>query len=234
MVLVGFGGGFAVELHGLMGAEVDAGEALCAVAAAAGLAVSKGDVALWAHLGTEAAAYTLVGVDRQGEHGQRAALHSGEGAQGSRRAPPGIVAAADTSGDVGGDTLQAAGIAVELPHLVVGVAAEAHGAVVGHTNLVAVSHIDAFGSQHPPHRPDGIARLRPTGDDDEYVCLLGEPEARHQLGHRARRIEPIAGEDEADALLMRQVLGHRPVERHHLLAKSLRQLAADGQAVACA
>ena len=100
MVLMGFWGGFAVEHHGLMGAEVDAGEALGAVAAAAGLSVGKGDVALRAYLGAEAAAYTLVGVDRRGEHGQRAALHSGEGAQGSRCSPPGIVAAADTGGSM--------------------------------------------------------------------------------------------------------------------------------------
>ena len=69
MVLMGLGGGFAVELHGLMGAEVDASEALGTVAATAGLAFCKGDVALWAHLGTDAAGDASVGIYGRCEQG---------------------------------------------------------------------------------------------------------------------------------------------------------------------
>lgn len=194
MVLMGLGGGFAVELHGLLRTEMDAGETLGTVGAAKGFAVDNGDIVLRTDIPAYPTGDALVKIYCRREHGQRATLHGGNGAQGSSQPPPGIVAAVYPCGDVGGDTLQASGIAVELPHLVVGVAAEANGAVVGHTNLVAVGHLDTFGSQHPPHRPDGVARLRPTGDDDEDISLFGELEARHQLGHRTRRVEPITWE----------------------------------------
>ena len=72
--------GLMVELHGLLRAEVDAGEALRAVVAAMGFAIRKGNVALWTHVSADAAAYTKVGVDGGREHRQGAALHTGTGA----------------------------------------------------------------------------------------------------------------------------------------------------------
>lgn len=73
VVLVRLGRGLAVELDGLLRAEVDAGEALRAVVAATGFAVLEGDIALRAHVSADAAAHTKVGVDSRREHRQCAA-----------------------------------------------------------------------------------------------------------------------------------------------------------------
>ena len=73
VVLVRFWRGLAVELHGLLRTEVDAGEALRAVVAATGFAVREGDVALRAHVSADAATHTEVGVDSRRKHRQCAA-----------------------------------------------------------------------------------------------------------------------------------------------------------------
>lgn len=69
VILMGFRSRFAVDLNGLLWAEVDASEALGTVAATAGLAFCKGDVALWAHLGTDAAGDASVGIYGRCEQG---------------------------------------------------------------------------------------------------------------------------------------------------------------------
>lgn len=74
--MVRFGRGLAVEFHGLLRAEVDAGEALRAVVAAMGFAVGEGDIALRAYFGANAATHAQVGVDGGCEHRQRAALYA--------------------------------------------------------------------------------------------------------------------------------------------------------------
>lgn len=80
VVLVRFGCGLVVEFHGLLRTEMDAGKALCAIATALGLAIRKGNVPLWAHLGADAAAHAQVGIDGWREHRQRSALHTRKGA----------------------------------------------------------------------------------------------------------------------------------------------------------
>ena len=138
MVLVRFGRGLAVEFHGLLRAEVDAGEALRAVVAAMGFAVGEGDIALRAHLGADAATHTQVGVDGGCEHRQRAALYARKGAQRAYGPPPRIVKTVRAGGNLLGNTLQPFGVFLELPDLFVGVAPEADSAVVRHADLLAV------------------------------------------------------------------------------------------------
>ena len=77
-----------------------------------------------------------------------------------------------------------------------------------------------------------VAGLSAARDDDEDVRLLGQLQSRQQLRHRPRRVEPVAGIDQPDAPLPRQVLMHRLTERHHRFVESLRDVAADCQAVA--
>lgn len=81
-------------------------------------------------------------------------------------------------------------------------------------------------------RMDGVAGLCAARDDDEDVRLLGQLQSWQQFGYRPRRIEPVAGIDQPDAPLLRQILIHRLTERHHRFVESLRDVAADGQAVA--
>ena len=79
---------------------------------------------------------------------------------------------------------------------------------------------------------DGVSDLRAARDDDEDVRLLGQLQSWQQLRHRPRRVEPVAGIDQPDAPLLRQILMHRLTERHHRFVEFLRDVAADGQAVA--
>ncbi len=231
--MVRLGSGFVVEFHSLLRAEVDTGKALGAVTATQGFAIiGKCNVSLWTHLCTDAAAHTSVTVNHRGQHGQSAALHGWNGTQGTGRTPPGKVAAMNTCGNVGSNLLKPSSIAIELPNLVVWVASKADGAAVGHTYFMAVSNIDTLGCQNPTHTPNSIARLGATGDNDENVCLLGQPKAGYQFRHRTRRIEPIAGKHQTDTVFLRQVKVHRLAKRHHVLIEFLCQLATDGKAVA--
>ena len=59
--------GLVVEFHGLMGAEMQAGEAHGALASDVGLAVNNRDVLLWTNLGADATADAFFGV--VGRHG---------------------------------------------------------------------------------------------------------------------------------------------------------------------
>ena len=138
--MVRLGRGLEVELHGLLRTEVDAGEALRAVAAAVGFAVRKRDVALRAHVSADAATHAQVGVDGRREHRQRAALHTGKGAQGTYRIPPRIVQTMRSGGNLIGDTIEPLCVLLELPYLLVGVAPEADSAVVGYADFLAVRY----------------------------------------------------------------------------------------------
>lgn len=139
VVLVRFGRGLAIEFHGLLRAEMDAGEALRAVVAAMGFAVGEGDIGLRAYVSANAATYAQVGVDGGCEHRQRAALYARKGAQRAYGPPPHIVKTVRAGGNLLGNTLQPFGVFLELPDLFVGVAPETDSAIVRHADLLAVS-----------------------------------------------------------------------------------------------
>lgn len=200
--MMGAGRRFAIEFDGLLWTEMDASQALCAVVAAVGFAIGNGYIALWAYFGTDTTADAFVAIYSRCEQGQCLSLYGGKGAQGSRQSPPRIVATVDTGSDVGSYAFKATGIAIELPHLVVGVAAEAYGTIVRHTYLVAVGKFDAPIFQHLPHSPYGVASLRPAGYDDEDVGIVGQLQARQQFGNSTWCIEPITGEYQAYAALV--------------------------------
>lgn len=138
MVLMFFRGWLAAELHGLLRAEVDAGEALRAMLPAPGLAIGDDDVFLRTDVGADAASNALLHIDGRSEHRQCATLHSRHGAQRPDRPPPGITQAMCLRFDLLYDTLQPRRILSELPHLVVGVSAEAQRTVVRNTDLLTV------------------------------------------------------------------------------------------------
>lgn len=198
-VLAFFGDGFAGDLDGLPGADVQAAETGGAGGADGSVVeVVDGDVRYGAGRYAEAAADAEVGVDLGFEASEEFAFDGRDAREPACQAGGAEVVGAAAGTDVVHDALQTGGVFLQFPQLVVGVAAEEGGAVVGHADFVAVGHADALATEDAPHRPDGVAGLGAAGDDDEEVGRGANLKLGHEVAHGGRGVEVVARVDEAD------------------------------------
>ena len=208
-VLAFFGDGFAGDLDGLPGADVQAAETGGAGGADGGVVAAfmerrrpagrnHADVRYGAGRYAEAAADAEVGVDLGFEASEEFAFDGGDAREPACQAGGTEVVGAAAGTDVVHDALQTGSVFLQFPQLVVGVAAEEGGTVVGHADFVAVGHADALAAEDAPHRPDGVAGLGAAGDDDEEVGRGAELQTGHEVAHGGRGVEVVAGVDEAD------------------------------------
>ena len=222
----------AAELHCLIPAEMHARETRLAPLAAMRLAAVHRYVAHGTDLGTNAASDALLGINpwaQSLEHRlveQR--LHRRQ--QVVTAEVPGIHAI----GYVALDALQARGVLLELPRLLVGVASESQRAVVRHAYLVAIVQPYALLLEYAVDGPDTVASQRSAWYHDEVIRPGRQFQLLHEPRHNLWRIAVVARIYEADALLAHEVGLQSIAQRHNTVASALRYLPCRSEAITCA
>lgn len=135
--------------------------------------------------------------------------------------------------DVGDDLPESSVEALEFPLLVIGVAREDDGAVVGHAYLVAIGECESLFAEHASECPYGVAGLCAAGYDGEDIGLRVKPQAGDEVPDSRRHVEVIRRIDQSDAFLGREVVADGIDERHDGFVQCLRDVSRDSQAVAC-
>ena len=154
----------------------------------------------WANANAGVTADTFVGVHFRAQGANHAFFYSRQAQQPREDAKPTVMQRVTFGLQFADDFVQAILHTLKLPKLFVRVASKCEGAVIRHTNLVAVCEYYTLLAQQMPQCPNTVTCLSAASNHGKDVCFWADTQLWHECSNNRRKVEIVGREDETDAL----------------------------------